>query len=169
VSIVRGIGDWAGYIAEAIGIAGLSIGIVLQLWDVLCRNLDFKSLDPSWVSDGSSLALIIGGLVYVAATKQHLGFTGIAEVMNNKKLKRRLEYVTNPLVAGLLIVLAYYGILLVRDQMHFGGSYSAAFYSPLWIFYLAFPVTCILAAIRWLTRSLKRRGDDEDDIVPLDV
>jgi TRAP-type C4-dicarboxylate transport system permease small subunit len=163
---IRVIGDWAGYIAETFGIAGLSIGIILQLWDVLCRNFDFKSLDPSWISDGSSLALILGALIYVAATRQHLGFTGIAEVMNNKTLKRRLEYVTNPLVAALLIFLAYYGVLLVKDQIHFGGAYSTAFYSPLWLFYAAFPLTCILAAIRWSTRSLKRDDDDDDLILP---
>jgi TRAP-type C4-dicarboxylate transport system permease small subunit len=165
VRIVRAIGDWTGYIAEAFGITGLSIGILLQLWDVLCRNFDFKSLDPSWVSDGSSLALILGALIYVAATRQHLGFTGIAEVMNNKTLKRRLEYVTNPLVSALLIFLAYYGVLLVKDQIHFGGSYSTAFYSPLWLFYAAFPFTCILAAVRWITRSVKRDDDDDDEII----
>jgi TRAP-type C4-dicarboxylate transport system permease small subunit len=166
--IIGGIGDWSAYIAEALGIFGLSLGIILQLWDVLCRNLDFKSLDPSWISDGSSLALILGALIYVAATRVHLGFTGIAEVLNNKTLKRRLEYVTNPLVAALLIFLAYYGILLVKDQIGFGGSYSTAFYSPLWLFYAAFPLTCILAAIRWLTRSVKRDDDDDDDdfIIP---
>jgi TRAP-type C4-dicarboxylate transport system permease small subunit len=163
--VIRGIGDWTGYIAETLGIFGLSLGIILQLWDVLCRNFDFKSLDPSWISDGSSLALILGALIYVAATKVHLGFTGIAEVLNNKKLKRRLEYVTNPLVAALLIFLAYYGILLVKDQIGFGGSYSTAFYSPLWLFYAAFPLTCILAAIRWLTRSIKRDDDDDDDVI----
>ncbi|MGA7835936.1 MAG: TRAP transporter small permease subunit [Acidimicrobiales bacterium] len=163
--IVRGIGDWTGYIAETLGIFGLSLGIMLQLWDVLCRNLDFKSLDPSWISDGSSLALILGALIYVAATKVHLGFTGIAEVLNNKTLKRRLEYVTNPLVAALLIFLGYYGILLVKDQIGFGGSYSTAFYSPLWLFYAAFPLTCFLAAIRWLTRSIKRDDDDDDDVI----
>ena len=169
VRVIAGIGDWTGYIAEFFGIAGLSIGICLQLWDVLCRNFDFKTLDPSWISDGSSLALILGALIYVAATRQHLGFTGIAEVLNNKRLKRRMEYVTNPLVAGLLIFLAYYGVLLVKDQIGFGGSYSAAFYSPLWIFYAAFPLTCVLTAIRWLTRSAKRPGDDQDEIVLPDV
>ena len=169
--IIRGIGDWAGYVAETLGILGLTIGIVLQLWDVICRNFGFKAADPSWVFDGSSLALIVGALIYVAATRQHLGFTGIAEVMNNKQLKRRLERFTNPLVAGLLIVLAYYGVLLVKDQIHFGGSYSTAFYSPMWIFYAAFPLTCILAAVRWLTRSIKRDGDEEDEqkITPPEV
>lgn len=164
--VIGGIGDWTAHIAETLGIFGLSVGILLQLWDVLCRNLSFKALDPSWVSDGSSLALILGALIYVAATRVHLGFTGIAEVLNNKTLKRRLEYVTNPAVAALLIVLAYYGVLLVKDQIGFGGSYTTAFYSPLWLFYAAFPLTCILAAIRWLTRSIKRDDDDDEVILP---
>lgn len=160
--VIRKAGDWSGYVAEALGITGLSIGICLQLWDVLSRNLGFGSLDEPWVLDGSSLALVLGALVYVAATRRHIGFVGLPDLINNKTLKRRMQAITNPIVAALLIFLAYYGIQLVTSQVQFGGSYSTSFWSPLWLFYAAFPVTCILAAIRWITRNLGRQQDEED-------
>jgi TRAP-type C4-dicarboxylate transport system permease small subunit len=159
----RTVGDWSGYIAEALGITGLSIGIGLQLWDVLARNLGFGSLDYQWVSDASSLGLIMGALIYVAATRHHIGFAGVAELIRNDALRRRLQTFTKPIVAALLVFLAYYGIELVRSQIQIGGSYSVAFYSPLWIFYAAFPVTCILAAIRSITSDIKRSGEDAED------
>ena len=159
----RKVGDWSGYVAEALGITGLSIGIGLQLWDVLSRNLGFGSLDYQWVSDASSLGLIMGALIYVAATRHHIGFAGVAELIRNDALRRRLQTFTKPIIAVLLVFLAYYGIELVRSQMQIGGSYSVAFYSPLWIFYAAFPVTCILAALRSITSDLKRPGEESED------
>jgi TRAP-type C4-dicarboxylate transport system permease small subunit len=157
------VGDWSGHIAEALGITGLSIGIGLQLWDVLARNLGFGSLDYQWVSDASSLGLIMGALIYVAATRHHIGFAGVAELIRNEALRRRLQAFTKPVVAALLVFLAYYGIELVHTQMQSGGSYSAVFYSPLWLFYAAFPLTCILAAIRSITSDIKGPGEEAED------
>ena len=157
--IARTVGDWSGHIAETLGLIGLTIGITLQLWDVLARNLGFASLDFPWVYDASSMALVMGAFIYLAATRRHIGFAGLADLIRNETLRKRLQMVTKPIVAALLLVLAYYGIELVRSQMQLGGSYSEAFYSPLWIFYAAFPITCILAAIRWLTADLKPPGE----------
>jgi len=157
--IARTMGDWSGHIAETLGITGLTIGIALQLWDVMARNLGFASLDYPWVYDASSMGLIMGAFIYLAATRRHIGFAGLADLIRSETLRKRLQMVTKPIVAALLFVLAYYGIELVRTQMQLGGSYSEAFYSPLWIFYAAFPITCILAAIRWITADLKPPGE----------
>jgi TRAP-type C4-dicarboxylate transport system permease small subunit len=167
--IARRVGDWSGYIAETLGIIGLAIGIGLQLWDVLSRNLGFPSLDYPWVYDASSMGLIMGAFIYLAATRRHIGFAGLADLIRNEALRQRLQLVTKPIVAAMLLVLGYYGVELVRTQMQLGGAYSSAFYSPLWLFYAAFPITCILAAIRWLTADLKPPGapPDEDAITLL--
>jgi TRAP-type C4-dicarboxylate transport system permease small subunit len=146
------IGAVAGYVSETLGLLGLGVGIVLQLWNLIFRNIGLLSVVPGWVSDASTLALVSGALLYAASTRTHLGFEGVARVMGRTKVQDRLDFATMPVVTAFLAILAYAGFQYVSETKQIGGVYSTAFWSPLWQFYLLFPVTFLLTALRWLGR-----------------
>lgn len=146
------LGRATGGIAETFGLLGLGIGILLQLWQLLFRNIGLLRDLPLWVNDASTLALVCGAVIYAAASETHLGFEGIAAAFKRPELQRRIDQVTKPVVAACLIILVYAGYEYVQQSKSVGGSYSTTFWSPLWVFYLLFPVALLLAALRWLGR-----------------
>jgi TRAP-type C4-dicarboxylate transport system permease small subunit len=152
VDTVSLLGRIAGAIAETLGLVGLGLGVLLQLWQLLFRNLGLLRDLPEWVNDASTLALVCGAVIYAAASQTHLGFEGLATALRRKELQRRIDVATKPIVAACLIILVYAGWEFAQQTRVVGGSYSTTFWSPLWIFYLLFPVALALAAIRWLGR-----------------
>jgi TRAP-type C4-dicarboxylate transport system permease small subunit len=135
-----------------LGLLGLGIGILLQLWQLLFRNIGLLRDLPLWVNDASTLALVCGAVVYAAASETHLGFEGIAVAFKRLELQKRIDQVTKPVVAACLIILVYAGYKYAQQSRSVGGSYSTTFWSPLWVFYLLFPIALALAAFRWLGR-----------------
>lgn len=154
-------GSVAGRIAETLGLLGLGIGIVLQLWQLLFRNIGLLRDLPLWVNDASTLALVCGALIYAAASESHLGFEGIAVAFQRRQLQKRINLVTRPIVAACLIILVYAGFQFAQQSRQVGGVYSTTFWSPLWVFYLVFPIALVLAAVRWLGR----RADEAEQTI----
>lgn len=161
VDTVSLLGRIAGGIAETLGLVGLTLGILLQLWQLLFRNFGLLRDLPLWVNDASTLALVCGAVIYAAASQTHLGFEGLAAALRREQLQKHIDMATKPIVTACLAILVYAGYEFAEQSRAVGGSYSTTFWSPLWVFYLLFPVALLLAAVRWLGR---RPGDGQQAI-----
>jgi TRAP-type C4-dicarboxylate transport system permease small subunit len=139
-------------VAEAIGMLGLSVGIVLQLINLVMRDLGLTSSVPTWLNDVSTLALVSGAFIYCAATERHIGFGGVLRLLPEGPLRTWAWRFSQLVTTVLLVVLTVGGVQLVQDQAAVGGSYSSSFNFPIAAFYAIAPLTFGLAALRWLSQ-----------------
>jgi TRAP-type C4-dicarboxylate transport system permease small subunit len=139
-------------IAETLGMLGLSLGVVLQLINVVMRNLGLTRDVPAWLNDVSTLALVSGAFVYCAATERHIGFGGLLRLLPEGPARTWVWRFSQFVTTALLVTLTISGIKLVQDQSALGGSYSSSFNFPIAAFYAIAPITFGLAALRYLAQ-----------------
>lgn len=139
-------------LAETLGMAGLAIGIVLQLVNLLMRDAGLTRHVPAWMNDVSTLALVSGAFVYCAATERHIGFGGLLRLLPEGRPRTWMWRSRQIVTTALLIALTVAGIQLVHDQSALGGSYSSSFDFPIAAFYAIAPLTFGLAALHWVSQ-----------------
>jgi TRAP-type C4-dicarboxylate transport system permease small subunit len=150
--------------AETLGMVGLSLGVVLQLINVVMRNLGLTRDVPAWLNDVSTLALVSGAFIYCAATERHIGFGGLLRLLPRGPVRTWVWRFSQLVTTVLLVALTVAGIELVHDQAQLGGSYATSFNFPIAAFYAIAPLTFGLAALRWIAQIPGVPPDDTEAV-----